>query len=307
MEREQWLARRRECITGTDIGQIVGLSSWGGPLDVYCDKLGLTESGEETRYQYWGKQLEAIIAQHYAEENDCHIVPGQFVRDGIYGGTPDFERKDRSRGLEIKTSSPFASSEWGESGSDQVPSLYYVQCQWYMFLTGIEVWDLAVLLGGNDYRCYTIYFKPKLIMELVNRAKDFWHNNVLAKVPPPAGRASTPKSLDTVYRDHSDELVDISDDALLMADVKRLNELKKAEKDIAAQKDELEAKLKQEIADRAGLVWATGKITWKRPKPRKVLLQKELIEGLKLPKSVLDKYTHEVESSRRIYFKEKES
>ena len=91
-----------------------------------------------------------------------------------------------SRILECKTANPFAQSEWGEAGSDQVPLSYLAQCVWYMMLTNIDRTDLAVLFGNADFRIYEITRDLELEQMVLERAKLFWEHHVLTDIAPPA-------------------------------------------------------------------------------------------------------------------------
>jgi predicted phage-related endonuclease len=61
-----------------------------------------------------------------------------------------------NRLIECKISSAFSKSDWREAGTDQVPPLYLVQCAWYLAITECEAAGLAVLIGNNDFRIFTI-------------------------------------------------------------------------------------------------------------------------------------------------------
>jgi predicted phage-related endonuclease len=100
-----------------------------------------------------------------------------------------------SRILECKAANPFAQSEWGEAGSDQVPLSYLVQCVWYMMLTNIDQTDLAVLFGNADFRIYEISRYLELEYIVLEQAKSFWENHVLADIAPLANSESDYKTL----------------------------------------------------------------------------------------------------------------
>jgi predicted phage-related endonuclease len=98
----------------------------------------------------------------------------------------DQQDKLPTRILECKTANPFARSEWGEPGTDQVPMGYLCQCLWYMAITGIEQCDLAVLLGNSDFRIYEIERDLELEALVIEKALHFWHEYVLKDIAPPA-------------------------------------------------------------------------------------------------------------------------
>jgi putative phage-type endonuclease len=185
--REEWLAERKKGVGGTDVAAIAGLHPYVSATIVWSDKLGLTEV-PENEVMKWGKRLEGAIADEYAEREGCSLIEGKLIkrqRDGVWlMGTPDFLIDGVEKGLEIKTASSYAKG-WGKGNAD-IPQHYYIQCQWYMMLTGFKRWDLAVLIGGNDYRVYRLVAHPGLQAALARKALDFWKTYVEPQVMPKA-------------------------------------------------------------------------------------------------------------------------
>jgi putative phage-type endonuclease len=184
---------RRSGIGGSDIAKIVGQSKWGGPMDVWLEKIGQSAPLIETERMRWGKILEDAVAREYAHKVGRKVRrANQTLRAASAGWRmAHIDRAvivpagDPRRGLECKTADHFASSDFGEEGTDQVPPDYALQCHWYLGVTGWDVWDLAVLIGGNQHRIYTIERDDELVELLFTAADDFWHNHVVPRVPPP--------------------------------------------------------------------------------------------------------------------------
>ena len=57
----------------------------------------------------------------------------------------------------------------GEPGTDEIPDYYMTQVQHYLAVTGVKTADVAVLIGGNDFRIYTIEADEEL-QSFVDRA-----------------------------------------------------------------------------------------------------------------------------------------
>ena len=209
MSREEWLCHRATGIGGTDIAAIAGVHPYASPASVWADKMGLSERIENSPMR-WGKRLERSIADEYGERERKHIVflADQIVDktlDGVHLlGSPDAMvfpdgqppeaydiltiTREAERGLEIKTASSWAKG-WGQ-GAAEIPGHYFVQCQWYMMLTGQQFWDLAVLIGGMDYRVYRLEAHKSLQEALIEKGVEFWHQYVETKTPPPADASS---------------------------------------------------------------------------------------------------------------------
>ena len=88
-------------------------------------------------------------------------------------------------GLECKTANIRIAKSFGESGTDDVPMHYLLQCIGYLALTGWEKWHLAVLIGGNDFRNYTIERDEKAIALVIEQIKQFWDCVEQRQPPPP--------------------------------------------------------------------------------------------------------------------------
>ena len=187
---------------GTDIGAILGLSPYKTPLELWSELVsGDMPANRDLLHLRYGQHTESFVASEYERFSDLFTVkhePTLFHKkhDYMFGhidrfvlDTPDIPAVvdgvvTASRLLECKTSSAFSKNDWGEPGTDQVPSLYLVQCAWYLAITECERADLAVLIGNSDFRVYTIERDLELEGLLLSHAENFWHEHVLCKEPP---------------------------------------------------------------------------------------------------------------------------
>lgn len=195
-EYKKWQAARRRGIGGSDIAAIMGLSPYKTRLDVWREKRGLAEPFEGNAATDWGKILEPVVADKYAATTDRIIVNwGQQIQHedpSLYfmlanidravvnlGMTPVVSWKPgkgltTDRILEVKTAGFHSAHMWGEPGTDQIPDHFLLQCQWYLEVTGTQICDVAVLIGGQDFRIYTVERNEDLIREMIAAAIDFW-------------------------------------------------------------------------------------------------------------------------------------
>jgi putative phage-type endonuclease len=190
---------RTKYIGGSDIGAILGLSRYRTPLQVWMEKTGKDASKTDSLLLRFGSFVEEFVASEYARatgfdlvhDESAYIHPAhsfmsahidRFIR-GNDMSSSHTNRNDEnnkkstaifSRILECKTANPFATNEWGEVGTDQVPMSYLCQCIWYMAITGINHTDLAVLFGNSDFRIYEITRDLELedLIILIIRVKD---------------------------------------------------------------------------------------------------------------------------------------
>lgn len=202
---EEWLVHRRNGIGGSDLAAICGISKWRSPVHVYLEKLGEAPEDQLSEAAEWGTRLEPLIADKFASEHPEWAITEKKV---IYchpehrWALGNLDRMiicpKRGRGiLEIKTASEFLRNEW-DNGN--IPDYYYVQLQWYMFVTGLDWGYFATLIGGNKYREYEVFRDDELINQLQRLASNFWQFYVLANnCPPIDGSEACTKLLNRLY------------------------------------------------------------------------------------------------------------
>lgn len=177
----EWIAERRTGVFGTDMPKILGVSRYGGPMEVYLEKSGLTAPLIASEAMRWGNILEEPVAAEYAAKTGRTVRRAAgFLRHPVYsflGANIDrwsLKRGTPKRVLEIKTTGPFGAKDFGEPGSDQVPPDHLLQSMHYLAVTGAEVADLAVLIGGQKHEIYTIERDETLIEAMIDAAAKFW-------------------------------------------------------------------------------------------------------------------------------------
>ncbi len=175
IERQEWLEQRRKGLGGSDIAAMLGLSKWKSPYQLYLDKRGELPETDDNEAMYWGRELEPVIRNRYELETGLKVISNEgIIVDPIYPfmlANLD-GRIDENQILEIKTAR--TGDGWGEIGSADIPIAYSLQCQWYLGRTGAAVCDVAVLIGGSDFRLYQIEADFALQRMLEEAAIEFW-------------------------------------------------------------------------------------------------------------------------------------
>ena len=199
-------------IGGSDIGAILGLSPYRGPVDVWADKVrGHGGGGSDEIHLRYGQHLEPFVAREY-ERVTGHVThehpttlrhpkhPHLFAHVDRLVGRDGREVLDTEGVictptlLECKTASAFSADQWGQAWTDQVPHAYLAQCVWYTTITGCEEAHLAVLLGNSEFRVYRVGHDRGLGERLVKAALCFWDEHVMTGIPPqPTTRAEVLK------------------------------------------------------------------------------------------------------------------
>jgi putative phage-type endonuclease len=245
---------REQHICGTDIAAIVGCNPWKGPMDVYLEKTGQGEPLPDNDRMYFGRMLEPVVANRYATDHGVSLTePGFMVHDKYswWGGTPDRyvfgmnAGHDADIGLEIKTA-----------------GLRLMQCCWYAPLLHVERMDVAVLIGGQDYREYTIQRDHELEAMLVEAGEKFWRDHVLKREPPAFDASdSTRRYLAAHFPRNDGTILPTSPEADELASMlKQARCMRQKHEQLEAL---LEARLQAAIGDADGVDTMLGRITWK--------------------------------------------
>ncbi|NMG64341.1 hypothetical protein GPA19_05200 [Azoarcus indigens] len=204
-KREQFLAERQTGLGASDIAAVLGYSSWRTPVEVYLEKTGQRAADESSMRLRFGQHNEEFVAREYTEATGLAVqrynpmlrhpkyacVLGHVDRLVIPAGAKVAAHRGEirtDRGLECKTVDDMAYrlGEWGEPGTDEVPTIYLIQCATYMALTGCGQWDLAALIGAGakPLAIYPLRRDLDLEEEVLRRAAEWWQRHVAARVAP---------------------------------------------------------------------------------------------------------------------------
>lgn len=184
LTREQWFEVRRLGIGGSDAGAIAGLNPWRSALEIYLDKTGFLPEREENEKMYWGNRLEDIVADEFTKRagkktRRCNYILSHPKYPWMIANIDRLIVGERA-GLEIKTV-----SAWNAKNvKSDIPPQIYLQCQHYLAVTGYDKWNLAALIGGQEYLQREILPDRDAIEALIKIEKDFWENHVLKRIPP---------------------------------------------------------------------------------------------------------------------------
>lgn len=276
------MEERRKTLGASEIAAVCGIHPYHNALDVWLSKTGRAEirerSAELDQYSKWGLRLEPVIAMAYADEHGCNLCLGEKTvhpTESWMSATPDrgvlrdhgkrfTDENLVDRGLELKNRNAHVADRFGESGTDLVTMDIAAQCHWSIEVTKLEVWDVAVLLGGNDFRWYRLHQDKDITDMLMTRGYAFWHKNVLADIPPAIDGSESWKTYITkTFAKYTDVMREGTSESF--AHFTRLQEVKIEEKAVKSEKDLLENLLKAEVGDATGILWPNGaKFTWKK-------------------------------------------
>lgn len=259
-DRAAWLAERRQGIGASESAAVLGLSPYRTALDVYLDKVGDAPPLADSEAMYWGRELEGAILRRYMRDTGRELQTVQRTyRSELHPfmtATPDAVGADRL--VEVKTAGMRSADQWGEPGTDAVPVQYLVQVTHQMIVTGHQLADLAVLIGGQDYRVYAVQLDAELAAAIIARETEFWQA-VESRNPP------APTTLAGAFaRWPKDAGTSITASADVYEAVQRLKAVKAEIKAREADAEALEVAVKACMADAATLTGPDGKAlaTW---------------------------------------------
>ncbi len=269
---EDWLEIRKLGVGGSDVASIMGLNQYKSPIEVWCEKTGRREAEDisDKPAVEWGNHLEPLIGEKYASEHPDRTVKrlnavARSIERPWAQASLDYEVKDGDRWgiLEIKTAGVRKAEDW----KDGVPLYYQTQIVHYMSVLDRDFADVAVLIGGNDYREYRIE-RDEEDIQAVNTAVDtFWNDYVLTNLPPDiVNTGDESQALLDMYPSSNDDLVEVDMEQCSSIDeiIAQYTEARDLEKEYKSKKDMASKQLQALIGENKGIKTDVAQVTWKR-------------------------------------------
>jgi len=264
MSREQWLAVRRGGIGSSDAAAAVGLSPYKSPLELWLEKTGRKEAPDLSKSEavFWGTTLEAIVANVYASRTGNKVRRVNAVLQH-----PDhpfmLANLDRAVGadgvLEVKTAGGHSAQFW----EDGVPEHYQVQVIHQLAVTGKAWADVAVLIGGQDFRIYRIERDETQIADLIERETAFWRMVESGEQPEVDGSESSGSALTYLYPRDSGLELDCTESADLNAKFGQLLQVRADQSRLEQTESLLRQQLQVSLGEATSARFAGGRISWK--------------------------------------------
>jgi len=187
----QWLKMRLTGIGASSMATALGISPYGSAYGLCLELMGDVEPADlsDNEYVEWGKRLEAVVMQAYAEKSGrLAWRSGLLLRSTLYpwalctldGLTAEPDKPRRRWPVEIKTATESHGDEW----ADGPPEQYRVQINAQMLVTGAEIVTAAVLLGGHRFAWCDVERDEKLIERIIKEGGALW-DRVQRRDPPP--------------------------------------------------------------------------------------------------------------------------
>lgn len=180
----EWDSLRANGLGGSEVAAIVGLSPWVSRFALYHRKVGTIGKQAVNSGMDWGHRLEGVVLDAFEERHPglvrdvgtyCHAERSWQIAnpDALLDGEP----------VDAKTADKNDAWKWGPSGTDEIPAYYRCQLIHYGDVLGKHRGHIALLLGGNDFRTYSIEWSEDEAAWLRDEAARFWQD-VLDRNPP---------------------------------------------------------------------------------------------------------------------------
>ncbi|MDD5300565.1 MAG: YqaJ viral recombinase family protein [Gallionella sp.] len=271
LSREEWLSVRGGGIGSSDAAAAVGISSYKSPLELWLEKTGRQEAPDLAANDavFWGATLEHIIANVYAERTGVKVrrLNAVLQHPEYHFMLANLDRvvqhpMDGNGVLEVKTAGVNSAQFWEEG----VPDGYQCQVLHQLAVTGKEWCDVAVLIGGQDFRVYRVIRDEARIADLIQREAKFWQY-VIDDIPPPVdGSESSGRALASMYPSDKGDVLDCTEDAgmnKLFSDYWAYRQQREAAE---AQEELLKQQLQERLGFASGAVLGDARISWRKSK-----------------------------------------
>ena len=276
LTKADWLRFRQKGIGGSDIAAVCGISKWKSPLALWHEKTEKIEDDQKEnlpaelgiylepfmkdKFEKWIEKDEGIsvsvqsvpyVLQHKTNEIALANLDGAFIHP-VKGPCM----------TEYKTTSEYFFKQWQD---DNLPDNYYLQAQWYLYVTDLEYCYLSFLIGNRKFDVLLIERNQEVIDEIVEKADHFWNTFVIPRIAPaPSGDISSGEALKKMYpKEEEGKIIDCTGDGDIEHNFVKVDFINEQ---IKGMKEELEVNkqaIKAKQGDNVILICGEKKSTWK--------------------------------------------
>ena len=207
--RDVWLNARRQGLGSSDVAKVLNLTGFGTPQQVFHDKLGhLPHDDDFSEPAHFGILFEDPLARDWARRNRTVVEPVGIIAnesnpwqmctlDRLCTECPLDRSVQSLCALEVKTRNAFVAKLWNQGPPDDV----LAQVLWQILVTGLDHIHVVCLIGGQDYRQYTVRRDDhlKLVAYINAAAGRLWHEHILTRREPALTGEEAPDALIELY------------------------------------------------------------------------------------------------------------
>ena len=297
------IAIRKTGIGASEVSELLRLSPYRGPIDLWLAKTGRTTSREDTGETSVGTHLEAFALALYTKRTGHRLFrPKVTLRHADHEhvlASPDGLGRAEDLGAEAKIVGARMAHHW-EGG---LPDYVRTQAIQNMAVTGRSRWDVVALIGGTDLRVYTVERDATLERDMCEAVEDFWTSHVANDVPPePIDPEERKRYLLARYPGSEASKGRRCDFPEVAAAATRLREIAAEVEALKVEKEGLEADLCEIIGADYGIEGGWGKALWypRAGAPSWKDIAEEVAGGI-VPDDVIDRHRGEPGWTFRLY------
>jgi predicted phage-related endonuclease len=250
---------------------------------------GIVEDEVDSEAAFWGKESQPAILRRYNKETGRNMVMCDIIyqhpKYEFITFTPDalevsgFEWPKSSHIVELKQTS--IRDQYGEPGTDQVSDETALQCQLYMGCCEAKTCDVAVhfLRPRHEFAIFPLRFNQELFDNIIEKARDFWNENVLKNIPPPIDASEGSKRLlNHLYPRDVEDLFAAT--AEVEEEAEWIKTFEKQRDDAVAALTYHQNKMKDFIGHHQGVITSLGRVMWKKNRDSEVVDWKAVAEDM---------------------------
>lgn len=200
-------ADRDRFIGGSDVGTIMGVNPWKSPYTLWAEKFGLVEAEDisDKEAVWWGTNMEDLVAKRFAMKYEATtgekiklfkpMVSYSCKEYPFLVGHVDRLFRGKKIGLECKTTSAYNKTDYNEG---EIPPMHYMQCQFYMMVTGYREWYLATKRDQQFY-ITKVDYDETVADAILSACIRFWDLVQTGEAPPVDDTESTAETLAQIF------------------------------------------------------------------------------------------------------------
>ena len=272
--REEWLNIRALGIGSSDAAASVGLSPYKSQLSLWLEKTKRKTAVDlsDKESVIWGTVLEPVLAKVYAARTGRRVrrVNAVLQHPDHPFMLANLDREVVGKAdcgiLEIKTAGYHSAPQWEEG----VPIAYQCQVLHQLAVTGHAWADVAVLIGGQDFRIYRIERDDNKIADLIARESKFWRCVTEDQQPEPDGSDDAGKALLSLFPADNGQTLDLSESPEFNQLFAELLDLREQKELTERKESEIKQRIQVALGTCTAAVFQQGKVTWRKAKDRLV-------------------------------------
>ena len=286
LTREEWLTYRTKGIGGSDVSIIAGINPFKSVHQLWLEKTGQVEPGEEgSEYTHFETLLEPIVRKEFMERTGIKVRQKRMLLQSeeypfMFADLDGVINEDGQLCIfEAKTASAYKQEVWEE----EVPASYILQVQHYMAVTGAKKTYIAALVGGNHFFYHVVERDEEMIAKIIAMEKYFWEHRVMGGVEPvPDGSEATTRYFNEKFRNSNGETIELPD--VVLPVFEEYDNLTRQIKELETAKNAAANQLKSYLGEAETGTVGDRKITWKS-------ISKNSVDTIRLKSEHPDIYT----------------